>query len=59
MKVKRLKQFLNELPDDDIIIVTKGNRYPDFKITHVEDSTCAGVWEIRIDDFETNDYWED
>lgn len=58
MKVKDLKKYLNELPDDDIIIATKGNGHPDFKITHVNDSTVVGVWEIRLDDFETNDYWE-
>ena len=59
MTVGKLKQLLKDLPDDDAIVVTKGNRYPDFKITHIEDSTSVGVWEIRITDFETGNFWEE
>jgi hypothetical protein len=59
MTVKKLKQLLKDLPDNDAIIVTEGNRYPDFKITHIEDATNVGVWEIRITDFETDNPWEE
>jgi hypothetical protein len=59
MTVGTLKQLLNDLPDDNAIVVTEGNRYPDFKITHIEDSTSVGVWEIRITKFETDNPWEE
>lgn len=59
MTVGELKQLLKDLPDNDAIVVTEGNRYPDFKITHIEDSTSVGVWEIRITDFETDNPWEE
>ena len=58
MTVGELKKLLSILDDDDAIVVTKGNSHPSYKITHIEDSTSVGVWEIRIDDFSTNDYWE-
>jgi hypothetical protein len=47
------------LPDNNAIVVTEGNRYPDFKITCIEDSTSVGVWEIRITEFKTNNPWEE
>jgi len=56
MTVGKLKQLLNDLPDNDTIVVTEGNCYPDFKITNIEDSTSVGVWEIRIT--ETDNPWE-
>ena len=59
MTVGKLKQLLNDLPDNNAIVVTKGNIHPDFKITHIEDSTCVGVWEIRITDFKTDNPWEE
>lgn len=59
MTVKKLKQLLKDLPDNDAIIVTEGNRYPDFKITHIEDATSVGVWEIRITNFETDNPLEE
>lgn len=59
MTVGKLKELLNELPDDSAIVVTEGNRYPDFKITNIEDSTSVGVWEIRITKFETDNPWEE
>ena len=59
MTVGKLKYLLNGLPDSDVIVVTKGNANVDFKITHVEDSTMIGVWEIRITDFETDNPWEE
>lgn len=58
MTVGELKKLLSELDDDDAIVVTRGNSHPSYKITHIEDATSIGVWEIRIDDFITNDYWE-
>lgn len=59
MKVKELKRLLDELDDDDVVIVTESNASPKYKITHIEDSTCAGVWEIRITNFEENEsYWD-
>ena len=59
MTVRKLKQLLKDLPDNGAIVVTEGNRYPDFKITHIEDATSVGVWEIRITDFETDNPWEE
>lgn len=59
MKAGKLKQLLKDIPDDDAIVVTEGNHYPDFKITHIEDSTSVGVWEIRITGFETDNPWEE
>lgn len=59
MTVGKLKQLLDVLPDSGAIVVTKGNTSADFKITHVEDSTMVGVWEIRIADFETDNPWEE
>jgi hypothetical protein len=59
MTIKELKQLLKDLPDNDAIVVTKGNTNPDFKITYIEDSTSVGVWEIRITDFKTDNPWEE
>ena len=59
MNGKKFKELVDAIPDDDIIIVSKGNTHPGFKITGIQDSTIVGVWEIRIDDFETSDFWED
>jgi len=56
MTVGKLKQLLKDLPDNNAIVVTEGNTNPDFKITHIEDSTSVGVWEIRIT--ETDNPWE-
>ena len=58
MTIGELKKQLSEWDDDNAIVVTRGNTHPSFKITHVEDSTCVGVIEIRITDFETGNYWE-
>ena len=59
MTVGKMKQLLKDLPDNNAIVVTEGNRYPDFKITHIEDATSVGVWEIRITEFETYNPWEE
>lgn len=59
MTVGELKRQLEGLNDDDAIVVSRGNSHPSYKITHVEDSTCIGVWEIRINDFTANNFWEE
>ena len=59
MTVGKLKQLLKDLPDNNAIVVTEGNINPDFKITHIEDATCVGVWEIRITNFETDNPLEE
>lgn len=59
MKGKEFKELVNRILDDDVVIVSRGNASPGFKITGIEDSTVVGVWEIRIDDFETDNFWED
>lgn len=59
MKVKELKRLLEELDDDDVVIVSESNASPKYKITHIEDSTCVGVYELRITDFGENEsYWD-
>ena len=59
MTAGKLKQLLKDIPDDSAIVVTKGNRYYDYKITHIEDTPNVGIWQIRITDFETNNPWEE
>lgn len=59
MTVGKLKQLLKDLPDSNAVVVTEGNCNLDFKITHIEDSTNVGVWEIRITNFETDNPWEE
>ncbi len=56
---KDLKKLVEKIPDDAAVVVTRGNTNPDFKIVGVEDSTNVGVWEIRYDDFMTDNYWEE
>jgi hypothetical protein len=46
--VGKLRKMLEPFDDDDYITVTKGHAYPNYKITHIEDSTAFGFWEIRI-----------
>ena len=46
--VGELRQMLSKLDDNDFITVTQSHSKPCFKITHVEDSTCCGFWELRI-----------
>lgn len=55
---KELKQLIKDIPDNAAIVVTRGNAHKDFKIIGVEDSTSVGVWEIRYDDFKTDNPWE-
>lgn len=60
MNGKRFKELINNnIGDNDIVVVSRGNAFPSFKITGIDDSTVVGVWEIRIDDFKTNDLWEE
>ena len=46
--VGELREMLSSLRDDDMITVTRGNTHPNQKISHVEDSTCCGFYELRI-----------
>lgn len=46
--VGKLREMLSELDDNDFITVTKGHIHQNHKITHVEDSTAFGFWELRI-----------
>lgn len=59
MTKKELIKQLESLCDDDAVVISMGNSYPMFKITHVEDSTMVGVYEIRYTEFETNNPWEE
>ena len=47
--VGKLREMLEPFDDDDLITVTKGNVHPNHRISHIEDSTCCGFWELRID----------
>ncbi len=46
--VGKLRDMLKDLDDDEYITVTKGNTDVNHKITHIDDSTAFGFWEIRI-----------
>lgn len=46
--VGELRKMIAHLDDDDLITVTEGNACPNHKISHVEDSTCVGFWELRV-----------
>ena len=48
MNAKELKQLIKDIPDDDAIVVTRGNASKDFKIIGVEDSTSFGIWGNKI-----------
>ena len=52
ISVGKLREMLSSLGDDDMITVTRGNTHPNYKISHVEDSTSAGFWELRVDEEE-------
>lgn len=47
--VGKLREMLNDLDDDEYITVTKGNMDSNHRITHIDDSTAFGFWELRID----------
>ena len=47
---KELIEQLKEIPDNDFIMINMGgHREPSYPITHIEDSTSAGFWELRCD----------
>ena len=46
--VKELKDMLNDLDDNDLICVSEGNSSKDLYISHIEDSTSIGIYEIRV-----------
>lgn len=48
--VGQLREMLSHLSDDDLITVTRGNAHPNHRISHVEDSTSCGFWELRIEE---------
>jgi hypothetical protein len=54
---KDLVKCLERIHDDDFIMVNMGGHTaPSYPITHVEDSTSVGFWEIRCDP--TIDFFE-
>ena len=46
--VGELRKMLEPYDDNDLITVTKGNTDPNHKISHIEDSTSCGFYELRI-----------
>lgn len=46
--VGKLREMLKDLDDDEYITVTKGNMDVNHRITHLDDSTAFGFWELRI-----------
>ena len=47
IRVKQLREMLNNLDDEDFLTVTidrEGN-----KIVGIQDSTCIGFWELRCE----------
>lgn len=55
-RVRDLKEMLADLPDDDFIMVQLGGHAGEsLPITHIEDSTSIGFWELRTDP--NTDFW--
>ena len=46
--IGELRKMLEPFDDDEYITVTKGHIHQNHKITHIEDSTAFGFWELRI-----------
>ena len=46
--VGELRKMLEPFDDDEYITVTKGHADLNHKITHIEDCTAFGFWELRI-----------
>ena len=46
--VGELRKMLEPYEDNDLITVTKGNTDSNHKISHIEDSTSCGFYELRI-----------
>lgn len=51
LTVKELREALSNLEDDDYIYVSSndGNESMSSVITSIEDSTCVGFYELKID----------
>ena len=47
IRVKQLREMLNNLDDEDFITVTINK--DDHKIVGIQDSTCIGFWELRCE----------
>lgn len=61
MTAKELRELIKDIPDNDAIIASfchKNGQVDDFKISYVDDSTCIGVYELKLTEFETDNYWE-
>ena len=50
IRVKQLREMLNNRDDEDFITVTIGEK--DYKIVGIQDSTCIGFWELRCEKVE-------
>ena len=50
IRVKQLREMLNNLDDDDFLTVTINKE--DYKIVGMQDSTCIGCWELRCEKVE-------
>lgn len=47
---RELLKELEKVGDDDFIMINMGGHVqPDYPITHIEDSTSVGFWELRCD----------
>lgn len=54
---KELIDALKKLSDSDFIMVNlDGHTKSDYPITHIEDSTSVGFWELRCDS--SISFWE-
>lgn len=52
-----LMKCLEQVGDDNLIMINLGGHAaPSYPITHIEDSTSAGFWELRCDP--TVDFWD-
>ncbi len=49
ISVGELRKMLEPYSDDDFITVTTGNTSPNHRISHVEDATDCGFYELRIE----------
>ena len=47
IRVKQVREMLNNLDDEDFLTVTIGRE--DHKIIGIQDSTCIGFWELRCE----------
>ena len=47
IRVKQLREILNNLDDEDFLTVTIDRE--GYKIVGVQDSTCIGFWELRCE----------